>query len=96
MKFTLAGDHRGVTTRIGPRYGAILWEASADIDNAIRLVKTFHDPQDAILVVAPTCQDGERWAVVDLTLMRVVAKGSSQSGPHLPDSHWPFCEDRGL
>ena len=69
-------DHGGVTDRVGPRYGAIVWEATADLDDAIRAVQTFDDPQDAIRQMVPTCQDGERWAVIDLTVMRVVAKGA--------------------
>jgi hypothetical protein len=77
-----------VTDRYGPRYGAILWEASADLDNAVRVVKTFDNPQDAIRLVAPECKDGERWAVVDLTIMRVVAKGASHAGLRLPDPDW--------
>jgi hypothetical protein len=93
MEFTPACDDQRVTTRVGARYEAIVWQASADIDNAIRLVRTFHDPQDAILGVARTCQDGQRWAVVDLTLMRVIAKGSSHSGPRPLDSDWPFGAD---
>ena len=79
-----------MTSRVDPQYGAFVWEASADIDSAIRVVRAFADPQDAILSVAPNCLDGERWAVVDLTVMRVVAKGSSHSGPQAPDSRWLF------
>ena len=78
-----------MTYRVGPRYGAIV-EATADLDNAIRVVKTFDDPQDAIRQMAPACQDGERWAVVDLTVMRVVAKGSRHAGQQTRDSSWLF------
>jgi hypothetical protein len=65
-----------VSARSGPQYGAILWDASADIDDAIRLVKAFADPQGAINLVASSRQDGQRWAVVDLRTMNVVAQGN--------------------
>jgi hypothetical protein len=74
--FTGSRHDEIVTARVGRRYGAILWEASADLDHAIRTVKTFDNPDDAIRLVAPTCEDGERWAVVDLQTMDVVAKGT--------------------
>jgi hypothetical protein len=82
-----------VSDRFGPRYGAILWEASADLDSAIRVVKSFDNPQDAIRLVAPDCQDGERWAVVDLTIMRVIAKGAADATVRLPDCDWLFAGD---
>jgi hypothetical protein len=80
ISFTCACKHRIVRKRPKRRYGAILWHASADIDNAIRLVKTFDDPEAAVRLLATICADGERWAVVDLTTMRAVATGST---PHL-------------
>src|ERR1700722_16921478 len=83
----------GVTERFGPRYGAILWDASADLDTAIRFVKSFDNPQDAIGLMAHDCKDGERWAVVDLAIMRVVARGASHSGRRLPDCQWLFGGD---
>jgi hypothetical protein len=46
------------------------------VNHAIRAVKAFADPNDAIQYVAPTCGQGERWAVVDLSTMTVVAEGS--------------------
>jgi hypothetical protein len=57
------------------------------------VLKRFDDPQEAIHLVAPCCAIGQKWAVVDLISMRVVAKGSSQSGQGLPDPGWPFSED---
>jgi hypothetical protein len=55
------------------RYGGIVWRESADIDDAIRVVKTFRDPDDAARLVARMCRRGERWAVVDLAAKRVIA-----------------------
>jgi hypothetical protein len=59
------------------RYGAILWRASVDMDEAIRIVKRFDDPQAAIRLLADRCAAGEQWAVVDLSTMGVVATGSA-------------------
>ena len=58
------------------RYGAIRWTCDAEMHDAIRAVKAFPDPNDAVRFVAPACQEGERWAVVDLATMSVVAGGS--------------------
>jgi hypothetical protein len=59
------------------RYGAILWQASADIDDAIRLVKTFDDPDTAAFLLATNCAEDEQWAMVDLRTMGVIAAGST-------------------
>ena len=50
-----------------------MWREAADIDDAIRVVRTFRDPDDAARLVARMCRTGERWAVVDLTAKRVIA-----------------------
>ncbi len=62
------------------RYGAIVWHPGAGIDDAIRLVKAADDQEEAVRFVAPVCPEDQRWAVVDLTTMNVVA-----SGPASPD-----------
>jgi hypothetical protein len=93
VAFIGKGEHGRVTNRAGLRYGAILWDAVADIDAAIRVVKRFDNPQEAVRLVAPCCAVGQKWAVVDLISMRVVAKGSSQSGQGIADPGWPFSED---
>jgi hypothetical protein len=76
VKFTRRREHRSVAVGDGPRYGAILWDVAADLNDAIRLVKGVADPMDAIRLVAASCQDGQRWAVVDLQRMTVVAEGN--------------------
>jgi hypothetical protein len=65
-----------VPGRYRRRYGAILWEAAASIDDAIRYVQSFDHPDDAIHCLVDTCEAGQRWAVVDLRTMRAVATGS--------------------
>jgi hypothetical protein len=58
------------------RFGAILWETGVEVHEAIRAVKVFPDADDAIAYVAPACTTGQRWAVVDLVTMAVVAEGA--------------------
>ena len=65
------------------RYGAILWHATADIDDAIRMVRAFPDADEAVRVVAPACDSNQKWAVVDLATMSVVASGSASDDKHL-------------
>jgi hypothetical protein len=67
-----------VRDRVGQRYGAIRWQVEADLDNAIRLVRSFDNPTDAIRLVATTCARGERWAVVELPSRRLVVAGPSR------------------
>jgi hypothetical protein len=58
------------------RYGAIVWHPGIDIDDdAIRLVRAADDPDEATGVVASVCLENQRWAVIDLTTMSVVASG---------------------
>jgi len=57
------------------RYGAIVWHPGVGIDDAIRLVRAADDPEEAMGLVAPGCREDQRWAVVDLTTMSVVAAG---------------------
>jgi hypothetical protein len=57
------------------RYGAIVWRPGVDIEDAIRLVKAADDPDEATGLVAPVCPEDQRWAVIDLTTMSVVASG---------------------
>jgi hypothetical protein len=57
------------------RYGAILWRPGVEIDDAIRLVKAVDDPEEAMSLVVSGCHDDQRWAIVDLTTMNVVASG---------------------
>ena len=57
------------------RFGAIRWESDAGLDDAIRLVRACHDANDAVRLASGACRDGERWAVVDLQTMRVLASG---------------------
>jgi hypothetical protein len=62
-------------TRTRRRYGAIMWHPGAGIDDAIRLVMAADDQEEAVRLVAPVCPQDQRWAVVDLTTMNVVASG---------------------
>jgi len=55
------------------RFGVIRWEAGADLEDAIRLVKACDDPAAAVQLASRACPAGERWAVVDLSTMSVVA-----------------------
>jgi hypothetical protein len=57
------------------RYGALLWTESATLDDAIDKVRAFHDLNDAVDFVRPSCTRGQRWAVVDLNDLTVVATG---------------------
>jgi hypothetical protein len=57
------------------RYGAIVWHPGVDIDDAIRMVKAADDPDEATGLVASACLEDQRWAVIDLTTMSVVASG---------------------
>jgi hypothetical protein len=59
------------------RYGAIVWESGMDVNEAIRAVKAFSDPNDAIRYAVPACHLGGHWAVVDLATMDTVAQGRS-------------------
>jgi hypothetical protein len=63
------------------RYGAIVWHPGVDIDDdAIRMVKAADDPDEATGLVASACLDNQRWAVIDLTTMSVVASGPVSHG----------------
>ena len=62
------------------RYGAIIWRPATDIDDAIRLVRAFDDPSEAVRLVEPACAFDQRWAVVDLATMSVVASGAGETG----------------
>jgi hypothetical protein len=59
------------------RYGAIRWRPSAPLDDAIRAVRGFDDPDAAVRFIQPTCGPEERWAVVELKPMRIIAAGSA-------------------
>jgi hypothetical protein len=63
VRFTRRRQHGIVTVTARLRYGAILWDASADLDDAIRLVKAVADPLDAIRLVTVCCQGANagRW-----------------------------------
>ena len=61
--------------RLRRRYGAIVWHPGRGIDDAIRLVKAADDQDEAVGLVAPACREDQRWAVIDLTTMDVVASG---------------------
>jgi hypothetical protein len=61
------------------RFGAIRWETQASLEDAIRLVKACNDPGDAVRVASDSCRAEERWAVVDLRTMSVLATGSKRS-----------------
>ena len=67
--------------RGGVLYGAIVWDALANIDDAIKVVKAFDNPDDARRLAALTCGDGQRWAVVHLETKRVVAQGCEPAVP---------------
>jgi hypothetical protein len=63
------------------RYGAIVWHPGVDIDDdAIRLVKATDDQDEATGLVASACLENQRWAVIDLTSMSVVASGPVSHG----------------
>jgi hypothetical protein len=57
------------------RYGGIVWEHAAELDDSISFVRTFDNPNDAIRQLVPRCGRGQRWAVVDLNTMGIVATG---------------------
>jgi hypothetical protein len=78
IQFTGRCEHHTVRKSSKRRFGAILWQAAADIDNAIKLVQAFDDPDDAVHLLTTSCAEGEQWAVVDLRTMGVVAAGSGQ------------------
>ncbi len=65
------------------RYGAILWDVAAEIDDAITFVRIFEDPNEAIRMLSVTCVPGQRWAVVDLGSKVVVAEGAARFGAAL-------------
>ena len=57
-------------------YGAIRWDDGSDIDDSIRAVGAFDRVADALVFVSDDDgQDGDRWAVVDLRTMSVIASG---------------------
>jgi hypothetical protein len=62
-------------------FGAIVWESGLEADEAIRAVKAFQDPNEAIRYVASLCEAGETWAVVDLVTLTVVAQGVAEHSP---------------
>jgi hypothetical protein len=72
--FTQTCHHHGVAKN-RRRYGAIMWHPGVGIDDAIRLVKGADDQEEAVRFVAPVCPSDQRWAVIDLTTMHVVASG---------------------
>jgi hypothetical protein len=74
MPFTLLREDESMTNG-RRRYGAIVWHPGAEIDDAIRLVKAADDPEEAVGRVASLCPEDQRWAVVDLATMNVVASG---------------------
>jgi hypothetical protein len=78
MVFTWLCEHQTVA-RSRRRYGAIVWYPGVAIDEAIRLVKAADDPDEAMSLVARACAEDQRWAVIDLTTMNVVASGPSST-----------------
>jgi hypothetical protein len=52
-----------------------VWNPGRGIDDAIRLVKGADDPDEAMGRVAHACTSDQRWVVIDLTTMNVVASG---------------------
>jgi hypothetical protein len=72
--FTWTCHHQDVV-KTRRRYGAIMWHPEAGIDDAIRLVKGADDQEEAVRFVAPVCPSDQRWAVIDLTTINVVASG---------------------
>ena len=54
----------------------ICWKADVAIDDAIEMVRGFDDREEAVAYASKACRVAERWAVVDLTLMTVTARGS--------------------
>jgi hypothetical protein len=60
---------------IRARFGAIRWESQASLEDAILLVKACQDPNDAVRVASDSCRAEDRWAVVDLATMSVLASG---------------------
>ena len=61
------------------RYAGIAWEAGADVDQSIWFVATFDSPSDAIHHVTGLCNRGDRWAVVDLNTLGVMATGHASA-----------------
>lgn len=71
-----------VGNRGGRRYGAIVWESGLEINDAIVAAKAFPDANGAYRYIAPLCGAAERWAVVDLATMTVIAEGGCRA--HAP------------
>lgn len=61
------------------RFGAIRWESDASLDDAIRMVRACDYASDAVQLASGACAAGERWAVVDLQTMKVLATGPEKS-----------------
>jgi hypothetical protein len=57
------------------RFGAIRWETEAHLDDAIRMVRACHYASEAVQLASGACAAGERWAVIDLETMKVLATG---------------------
>jgi hypothetical protein len=60
--------------RVG-RFGGILWEPAGEIDRSISFVHNYDNPNEAIRQLSERCGRAERWAVVDLETLGVVASG---------------------
>ncbi len=62
----------------GHRFGTIVWETHAGMDEAIQFVATCDDLDWAIQLAESVCSSGEQWAVVDLETMGVAARGEHE------------------
>jgi hypothetical protein len=67
-----------VKRRIVRPYGGILWDDTAELDDSISFVRTFDSPDDAVRQLVPRCRLGERWAVIDLNTLGIVATGHAR------------------
>jgi hypothetical protein len=61
------------------RYAGIAWEAGPDVDHSIWFVATFDNPSEAMDHVAGLCHRRDRWAVVDLNTLGIMATGHAAS-----------------
>jgi hypothetical protein len=67
------------------------------MEDAIRLARTFDDPDPAVRFLAASCVAGEQWAVVDLSTMGVVGTGSTprpSSRSQMPRDHRAWASPR--
>jgi hypothetical protein len=71
-------EHEDDEEQPRPRYGAIRWVGDTDADDAIRAVRACASITEACRFLLDGFTVGECWAIVDLSSLTVVRRGTGR------------------